>query len=67
MFLDMIMSSNQKNVYTNGRSQINRDQKSSISFLQRHDKPRWFWGRFVKNRQKELQWDYYLLHWIHPN
>ena len=37
MFLDMIMSINQKNVNINRTSQTNRDQKSNLLFLQGHD------------------------------
>ena len=41
----------------NGRSQTNRDQKSNLLFLQRHDQSQTFWLKLVKNRQKALQRD----------
>ena len=49
----------------NERSQTNRDQKSSLLFLQRQDQSQKFWHKLVKNRKKALQRDQYLLHWIH--
>ena len=39
----------------NGRSQTNRDQKSNLLFLQRHDQSQKFRIKLVKNRQKTLQ------------
>ena len=41
----------------NGRSQTNRDQKSNLLFLQRHDQSQKFRLKLVKNRQKALQRD----------
>ena len=41
----------------NGGSQTNRDQKSNLLFLQRHDQSQTFWLKLVKNRQKALQRD----------
>ena len=39
----------------NGRSQINRDQKSNLLFLQRHDQSQKFRIKLVKNQQNALQ------------
>ena len=36
----------------NGKSQTNRDQKSNLFFLQRHDQSQKFWIKLVKNRKK---------------
>ena len=36
----------------NGKSQTNRDQKSNLFFLQRHDQSEKFWIKLVKNRKK---------------
>ena len=41
----------------NGKSQTNRDQKSNLLFLQRHDQFQKFRLKLVKNRQKALQRD----------
>ena len=41
----------------NGKSQTNRDQKSNLLFLQRHDQSQKFRLKLVKNRQKALQRD----------
>ena len=35
-----------------GKSQTNRDQKSNLIFLQRHDQSQKFRRKFVKNTQK---------------
>ena len=43
----------QFNELTNGKSQTNRDHKSDLSFLQRHN---WYWRiwfKLTKNRQKK--------------
>ena len=45
------------NKLINGRSQTNRDQKSNLLFLQRHDQSQKFRLKLVKNRQKALQMD----------
>ena len=50
-----------------GKIQANRDQKSDLLFLQRHNQSQKFRIKLVKNRQKALQRDWYLLHWIHYN
>ena len=36
----------------NGKSQTNKDQKSNLFFLQRHDQSQKFWIKLVKNRKK---------------
>ena len=36
----------------NGKSQTNRDQKSNLFFLQRHDQSQKFWIKLVKNQKK---------------
>ena len=36
----------------NGKSQINRDQKSNLLFLQWHDQSEKFWVKLVKISQK---------------
>ena len=36
----------------NGKTQTNRDQKSNLFFLQRHDQSQKFWIKLVKNRKK---------------
>ena len=41
----------------NGKSQINRGQKSNLLFLQRHDQSQKFQLKLVKNRQKAIQRD----------
>ena len=38
----------------NGKSQTNRDQKSNLLFLQRHDQSQKFRIKLVKNRQKNI-------------
>ena len=38
----------------NGKSQTNRDQKSSLLFLQRHDQSRKFWIKLVKKSTKSI-------------
>ena len=43
------------NELINGKSQTNRDQKSNLLFLQRHDQSQKFRIKLVKNRQKTLQ------------
>ena len=48
----------------NGKSQINRDQKSSLLFLKRRDQSQKFRIKLVKNWQKTLQRHWYLLYWI---
>ena len=45
----------QFNELINGKSQTNRDQKSNLLFLQRHDQSQKFRLKLVKNRQKALQ------------
>ena len=55
----------QFNELINGKSQTNRDQKSNLLFLQRHDQTQKFWIKLVKNWQKTLQRHWYLLYWIH--
>ena len=47
----------QFNELINGKSQTNRDQKSNLLFLQRHDQSQKFRLKLVKNRQKALQRD----------
>ena len=42
------------NKIINGRSQTNRDQKSNLLFLQRHDQSQRFWIKLVKNWQKNI-------------
>ena len=36
----------------NGKIQTNRDQKSNLFFLQRHDQSQKFWIKLVKNQKK---------------
>ena len=43
------------NKLINVRSQTDRDQKSNLLFLQRHDQSQTFRLKLVKNRQKALQ------------
>ena len=43
----------QFNELINGKSQTNRDQKSNLLFLQRHDQSLKFRINLVKNRQKK--------------
>ena len=43
----------QFNEFINGKSQTNRDQKSNLLFLQRHDQSQKFRINLVKNRQKK--------------
>ena len=43
----------QFNELINGKSQTNRDQKSNLLFLQRHDQSQKFRINLVKNRQKK--------------
>ena len=57
MFLDTIMSINQKNININGISQTNKYQKSNLLFLQQHDQSQRCQIRPVKNRQKALERD----------
>ena len=57
MFLDTIMSINQKNININGISQTNKYQKSNLLFLQQHDQSQRCRIRPVKNRQKALEGD----------
>ena len=38
-----------------------------LSFLQWHNQSQKFQIKLAKNWQKVLQWDWYLLHWIHHN
>ena len=47
----------QFNELINGKSQTNRDQKSNLLFLQRHNQSQKFRIKLVKNRQKALQRD----------
>ena len=42
------------NELINGKSQTNRDQKSNLLFLQRHDQSQKFRIKLVKNRQKNI-------------
>ena len=49
------------------KSQTNRDQKSNLLFLQRHNQSQKFRIKLVKDRQKTLQRHWYLLYWIHYN
>ena len=65
--LNGIAFKQQFNELINGKSQTNRDQKSNLLFLQRHNQSQKFRIKLVKNRQKALQRDWYLLHWIHYN
>ena len=43
------------NKLINVRSQTDRDQKSNLLFLQRHDQSQIFRLKLVENRQKALQ------------
>ena len=43
----------QFNELINGKSQTNRDQKSNLLFLQRHDQSQKFRINLAKNRQKK--------------
>ena len=45
----------QLNEFINGKSQTNRDQKSNLLFLQRHNQSQKFEIELVKNQQKALQ------------
>ena len=45
------------NKLINGKSQTNRDQKSNLLFVQRHEQSKKFRLKLVKNRQKALQKD----------
>ena len=45
------------NKLINGKSQTNRDQKSNLLFVQRHEQSKKFRLKIVKNRQKALQKD----------
>ena len=47
----------QFNELINGKSQTNRDQKSNLLFLQRHNQSQKFQLKLVRNRQKALQRD----------
>ena len=47
----------QFNELINGKSQTNRDQKSNLLFLQRHNQFQKFRLKLVKNRQNVLQRD----------
>ena len=53
--LNGIALKQQFNELINGKSQTNRDQKSNLLFLQRHDQSQKFRIKLVKNRQKTLQ------------
>ena len=44
----------QFNELINGKSQTNRDQKSNLLFLQRHDQSQKFRIKLVKNRRKNI-------------
>ena len=51
----------------NEKSQINRDQKSNLLFLQQYN---WYWRiwfKLTKNRQKILQRYWYLLYCVYYN
>ena len=45
------------NKFINGKSQTNRDEKSNLLFVQRHEQSKKFRLKLVKNRQKTLQKD----------
>ena len=45
------------NKFINGKSQTNRDEKSNLLFVQRHEQSKNFRLKLVKNRQKALQKD----------
>ena len=45
------------NKLINGKSQTNRDEKSNLLFVQRHEQSKKFRLKLVKNRQKALQKD----------
>ena len=45
----------QFNELINGKSQTNRDQKSNLLFLQRHNQSQTFQVKLVKNRKKTLE------------
>ena len=45
------------NKFINGKSQTNRDEKSNLLFVQRHEQSKKFRLKLVKNRQKALQKD----------
>ena len=45
------------NKLINGKSQTNRDEKSNLLFVQRHEQSKKFRLKLVKNRQKTLQKD----------
>ena len=45
------------NKLINGKSQTNRDEKSNLLFVQRHEQSKIFRLKLVKNRQKALQKD----------
>ena len=47
----------QFNKLINGTIQRNRDQKSNLLFLQRHNQSQKFQLKLVRNRQKALQRD----------
>ena len=56
LVLSLVIALKQQfNELINGKSQTNRDQKSNLLFLQRHDQTRKFRIKLVKNRQKVLQ------------
>ena len=57
----------QFNELINGKSQTNRDQKSNLLFLQRHNQSQKFQVKLVKNRKKTLERHWYLLYWINYN
>ena len=46
----------------NGKNLTNRDQKSNLLFLQRHNQSQKFQIKLVKNLQKTSQSDQYLLY-----
>ena len=54
MFLDMIMFIKIQIFNINGKSQTNRDHKSNLLFLQRHDQSQRFRTKLIKNRQKNI-------------
>ena len=45
------------NKLINGKSQTNRDEKSNLLFVQRHEQSKKFRLKLVKNRQKALEKD----------
>ena len=49
------------------KSQTNGERKSNLLFSQQHNQSQKCPLKPVKNRQKALERDLYLLHWIHNN